>query len=362
MLILLNSGAANFIVPHPDAKLVTLTKRAIDHVGGRYTNTAFNKFRKIAGFNHFDGTKEQLNDLANNLPKEANFSDIATHLRPRSKLERLFGINKPKGNLEILIQELPEKARKILTNAASLKQDIEKADAIFYRGADKENISSSISRKLNYLSNQISNSNDSVFKDVPKYETLTMCASGKDRTGLAEHDQTSTAIANKLGIEVKDADEQLLKAGHTAGQAGGVYAGGATIGCYGTLKVTAAGFPESREESLKSMIEPSGANNKVKKLKKGQIINEPAEQEKAIETPNMYQTKTYEIATSIQTPDVNIATPKNELIELIPDLNKVQQQMIHKPTVELDNVGRITPNVTPVPKMNQRNKDNNIRR
>lgn len=156
-------------------------------------------------------------------------------MRPRGKLERLFGINKPKGNLEIMIQELPEETRKILTNAASLKQDIEKADAIFYRGADKENISSSISRKLNYLSNQISDSNDSIFKDVPKHETLTMCASGKDRTGLAEHDQTSTAIANRLGIEVKVADEQLLKAGHTAGQAGGVYAGGATIGCNSTL-------------------------------------------------------------------------------------------------------------------------------
>ncbi|MGU9987032.1 MULTISPECIES: hypothetical protein [unclassified Rickettsia] len=187
-----------------------------------------------------------------------------------------------------------------------------------------------------------------------------MCASGKDRTGLTEHDQTSTAIANKLGIEVKAADEQLLKAGHTAGQAGGVYAGGATIGCYGTLKVTAQGFPESRQESLKSMIEPSGANNKIKKLKKGQIINEPVEQKKAKETPNPYQTTNYEIAANIQTPSVVVTTPKNELTELIPDLNKAQQQIIYKPTVELDNGGRITPNVTPAPKVNQRNKDNNI--
>ncbi|WP_341791928.1 hypothetical protein [Rickettsia endosymbiont of Gonocerus acuteangulatus] len=124
---------------HPDAKLVTLTKRAIDHVGGRYTNTAFNKFRKIAGFNHFDGTKEQLNDLANNLPKESNFKDIATHLKPRGKLERLFGINKPKGDLKTMIQGLPQETQKILTNAASLKQDIEKADAIFYRGAQTKN-------------------------------------------------------------------------------------------------------------------------------------------------------------------------------------------------------------------------------
>ncbi|WP_341794544.1 hypothetical protein [Rickettsia endosymbiont of Rhinocyllus conicus] len=364
----LNSGAANFVVPHPDAKLVTLTKRAIDHVGGRYTNTAFNKFRRIAGFNHFDGTKEQLNDLANNLPKETNFKYIATHLKPRGKLERLFGINKPKGDLKTMLNtefnagRLSKQAHEILTNAASLKQDIEKADAIFYRGADKENISSSISRKLNYLSNQISNSNDSIFKDVPKHETLTMCASGKDRTGLAEHDQTSTAIANRLRIEVKAADEQLLKAGHTAGQAGGVYAGGATIGCYGTLKVTAQGFPESRQESLKSMIEPSEANNKIKKLEKGQVVNEPAEQKKAKETPNPYQTTNYEIAANIQTPSVVVTTPKNELTELIPDLNKAQQQIIYKPTVELDNGGRITPNVTPAQKVNQRNKDNNIGR
>ncbi|HJD67800.1 MAG TPA: hypothetical protein LFV66_05100 [Rickettsia endosymbiont of Bembidion lapponicum] len=110
------------------------------------------------------------------------------------------------------------------------------------------------------------------------------------------------------------------------------------------------------------MIEPSGANNKIKKLKKGQIINEPVEQKKAKETPNPYQTTNYEIAANIQTPSVVVTTPKNELTELIPDLNKAQQQIIYKPTVELDNGGRITPNVTPAPKVNQRNKDNNIGR
>lgn len=301
----LNSGSADFEVPHPDARLVILTKKAMDHVGGHHTNTAFNKFRKIAGFNNLNGTKEQLNDLANNLPKEGNFSSIASHLKPRSKLERLFGMNKPKGDLQGLLDiavqthNLSPETVKTLQNAANLKKDVEKADVLFYRGADKENISSDISRKLNYLSHQISNSNDFIFLKVPKHETLTMCASGKDRTGLAEHDQTSTAIANRLGIEVQDVDRQLLKAGHTANQAGGVYAGGATIGCYGTLKVTAAGFPESREEALKTMIEPTGANNKIKKLEKDQIINEPKEQEKAQETPNMYQTESYVTTLSV---------------------------------------------------------------
>ncbi|WP_341793205.1 MULTISPECIES: hypothetical protein [unclassified Rickettsia] len=295
----LNSGTANFKTPHKDAKLVILTKRAMDHVGGHHTNTAFNKFRKIAAFNNFDGAKQQLNDIANNLPEEGNFKSIKTHLKPRGKLARLFGINKPKDDLTTMLNtevnagRLSLEAHKILTDAADLRKDVEKADVAFFRGADKENISSDISRKLNFVSTGITNSKDFVFRKVPKHEVLTMCASGKDRTGLAEHDQTSSAVAAKLGIQVTDVDKQLLKAWHTAGQAGGVYAGGATVGCYGTLQVTSEGFPETRKEALQTIVEPTGANNKIKKLKKDEIINEKQEQKKAEETPNMYKDERY---------------------------------------------------------------------
>ncbi|HJD65918.1 MAG TPA: hypothetical protein LFV91_02385 [Rickettsia endosymbiont of Bembidion nr. Transversale] len=110
------------------------------------------------------------------------------------------------------------------------------------------------------------------------------------------------------------------------------------------------------------MIEPSGANNKIKKLEKGQVINEPVEQKKAKETPNPYQTTNYEITANIQTPSVVVTTPKNELIELIPDLNKAQQKIIYNPKVELGNGEKITPNVTFAQKVNQRNKDNNVGR
>jgi len=116
------------------------------------------------------------------------------------------------------------------------------------------------------------------------------------------------AIAARLGIEVQDADKQLLKAGHTAGQAGGVYAGGATIGCHGTLKVTAQGFPETRKEALKSMIEATGANNKIKKLKKGTIINEKEEQKKALELPNMYKDEEYKTLQS----NIQVAANKEQ--------------------------------------------------
>lgn len=310
----LNSGNANFKLPHQDAILVTYTKRAMDHVGGYNTNTAFNIFRLSAACNNLNGVKEQLNDLVNNLPKEGNFADIATHLKPRGKFERLFGLNKPKGNLQGLLDiavrthNLPPETIKILTDSADLRKDVEKADVVFFRGMDKENISSSISRKLNNLSYQVLNSKDPILRRVPKHEVLTMCASGKDRTGLAEHDQTSSAIAARLGIEVQDADKQLLKAGHTAGQAGGVYAGGATIGCHGTLKVTAQGFPETRKEALKSMIEATGANNKIKKLKKGTIINEKEEQKKALELPNMYKDEEYKTLQS----NIQVAANKEQ--------------------------------------------------
>ncbi|HJD58861.1 MAG TPA: hypothetical protein LFV92_06895 [Rickettsia endosymbiont of Ceroptres masudai] len=58
-----------------------------------------------------------------------------------------------------------------------------------------------------------------------------MCASGKDREGLNEHNKISQAVSKYTGIKITDIDKQLLKNGHIAQQAGSIYAGGATIGC-----------------------------------------------------------------------------------------------------------------------------------
>ncbi|WP_341790546.1 hypothetical protein [Rickettsia endosymbiont of Polydrusus tereticollis] len=348
----LNSGPAN--IPFPsvqiDIDIVKNTNLAMQAVGGKNTNTAFNKFRKIAAFNNFNGVKDQLKDIANNLPKEGNFESIATHLKPRGRLERFFGINKPVGDLTGLLDiakkthNLSPETHKILEDAANLKKDIEKADVVFARGADKENISVDISRKLNYLSHQISNSEDFVFRKVPKYEILTMCASGKDRTGLAEHDQSSSAVAAKLGIQVTEVDKQLLKTGHTAGQAGGVYAGGATVGCYGTLQVTGEGFPASRKESLQSIIEVTGANNKIKKLKKGEIINEKEEQKKATEIPNMYRDEGY--TTSAKQPALATSIAQsNKQAPVAPEVSQSQQQT-RKSNKEIEKIDKPIPTPT----------------
>ena len=106
-----------------------------------------------------------------------------------------------------------------------------------------------------------------------KEEILRMCASGKDRTGLAEHDQTAQVIAEKFGLQVADVDKQLLPSGHTAQQAGGIFAGGATIGCFGTKKENKPGIPKSRTASLAGIIEVTSSSNKIKgesKLKEGE--------------------------------------------------------------------------------------------
>lgn len=106
-------------------------------------------------------------------------------------------------------------------------------------------------------------------------------------------DQSAGVIASKLNMKIEDIDKQLLKSGHTARQAGGIHAGGATIGCYGTLPVTSQGFPEYRKEALQPIMEPTAPNNKIKLLKKNQIIDEKKEQEIALETPNMLKDEQY---------------------------------------------------------------------
>ncbi|AIL65767.1 hypothetical protein NOVO_07110 [Rickettsiales bacterium Ac37b] len=294
----LNSGSIKVNIPEQDAKIVLLTNRAMSNVGGIHTNTAFNKFRIFAPLNNLQGTKDLLNNLADNLPKEKEFEEIKAHLKPVGLFARLFN-NKRKNDFGKLLNQVKEthnlspNAIEILEIASDLRKNVEKADVFFLRRNDKNNISADISKKMNYLNNKILNSKDQILGLVPKSEVLTMCASGKDRTGLAEHDQTSWAIANKLKIDIKNIDQQILKSGHTAGQAGGVYSGGATIGCYGTLKVTSEGFPMDRRKILQPIMEVTAANNKIKALKTNKVINETQEQLIAQEMPNMYKNEAY---------------------------------------------------------------------
>lgn len=258
-----------------DPKIVKRTKKAMKNIGGKETNTAFNGFRYLGLANDLRGVKDTLKESKQTFSDDKEFKKIKSHIQPRGFFGRLFRTGNTEKEIERLQKagKLNDKSAGILRNAIDLRRSVEKADSIL-RFGDGENSSLATSTKLNNLAKEL-NALDAPspppigMTRVPtKEEILNMCASGKDRTGLAEHDQSAQAISNKTGVSVKDIDGQLLASGHTAQQAGGINSGGATIGCFGTKSENKAGLPKSRKKDLIAIVEVSAQSNKVKKSKK----------------------------------------------------------------------------------------------
>jgi len=237
-----------------DIEFADRNQASMKTIGGKNTNTAFNILKVFGASNRYTGVKDTLNALADKCPNE----EIASHLRPRSRLKRLFGIDKPKGDLDQLLKNVSEERREIYKKAIDLRSTLDKAD-VPLRIGDPENRSLALSTKLNFLAQSLSKVESFGIKE----DMLNMCASGKDRTGLAEHDQSAQIISQKLGIDIKEVDKQLLASGHTAQQAGGIYAGGCTVGCYGTKYGTSQGIPKSRNNEVQAIIEDSSELNKI---------------------------------------------------------------------------------------------------
>ena len=262
----LNSGPLGW---GDDPEIVRSTKTAMKHVGGKETNTAFNAFRYSGLANDLGGAKDSLKQLSECF-KGKEFDKIKSHIQPRGFFSRLFRTGSAEKEIQNLLKskQINPLTAKILERSVDLRRSVEKADSIL-RWGDAENASLATSTKLNKLTTTLSKldpkSPPQGMSTVPtKEEILNMCASGKDRTGLAEHDQSAQAIANRIGAKVKDIDGQLLASGHTAQQAGGVYAGGATVGCYGTKSENKAGIPKSRKAALTAIVEVTSASNKIK--------------------------------------------------------------------------------------------------
>jgi hypothetical protein len=252
-----------------DPEIVRRTTTAMKHVGGKETNTAFNAFRYSGLSNDLGGAKDSLKQLSECF-KGKEFDKIKSHIQPRGFFGRLFRTGSAEKEIQNLLKskQINPLTAKILERSVDLRRSVEKADSIL-RWGDAENASLATSTKLNKLTTTLSKldpkSPPQGMSTVPtKEEILNMCASGKDRTGLAEHDQSAQAIANRIGAKVKDIDGQLLASGHTAQQAGGVYAGGATVGCYGTKSENKAGIPKSRKAALTAIVEVTSASNKIK--------------------------------------------------------------------------------------------------
>ncbi|MFV9857016.1 MAG: hypothetical protein AB8U36_06670, partial [Rickettsia aeschlimannii] len=220
---------------------------------------------------------DTLNKIAENLPTEKGIDELKAHIKPRSKFERFFRINKPKGNAAEIINNanLTDQEKEILK-----KKNIEQADIPFrvsfktklpFISFDKENINLNISDVLSNLTAQIRQNKQETkttsLINLPQEEILTMCASGKDREGLNEHNKISQAVSKKY-TGIKDIDKQLLKNCHIAQQSGSIYAGGATIGCCGTKKENKRVIPKSRKETLAAIMALTAKTNKIEDKKK----------------------------------------------------------------------------------------------
>ncbi len=68
---------------------------------------------------------------------------------------------------------------------------------------------------------------------LDKEETITMCTSGKDRTADAMNRRTTGALSKELRVDIGEVSKEITAGGHSAQQAGGVYSCGGTPGCNG---------------------------------------------------------------------------------------------------------------------------------
>jgi hypothetical protein len=307
-----------------DPEIVRSTKKAMDNVGGKQTNTAFNSFRYSGFANDLKGAKDTLKMLSASLPEDKEFKKIKSYLQPKGFFGRLFRTGSAEKEIQDLLssKKIDATAVEILKSAVDLKRSVEKADSLL-RFGDAENASLATSTKLNKLTSILSGLESTpkgMAKLPDKEEILNMCASGKDRTGLAEHDQSARAIATKIGAPISDIDKQLLASGHTAQQAGGINSGGATIGCYGTKSENRAGIPASRKENLEAIVEVTAKSNKIKgksKLKEPKVTapikssNEHSVQttqpQPVVETPIRPRSKSAELG-SLPPPQTPVKT------------------------------------------------------
>ncbi|KJW04114.1 hypothetical protein [Rickettsia argasii] len=197
-------------------QLLIRQKKSMENVGGKNTNTPLNLFRLIGVTNNFAGVSDTLNKIAKNLPTEKGIDELKAHIKPRSKFERFFMINKPKGNAAETINNanLTDQEKEIFKKAVTLRKNIEQADIPFrvsfetklpFISFDKENINLNISDVLSKLTAKIRQNKQETkttsLINLPQEEILIMCASGKDREGLNKHNKISQAVSKYTDIK-----------------------------------------------------------------------------------------------------------------------------------------------------------------
>ena len=269
----LNSGPGVGRGTSADREIVKRTMQAAKEVEGvKETNTAFNAFRLMGSASNVSDTKKSLVDLANSLQIKSPTREEQKALKTiqinltSGRVGRLFSGSVSKA-LEVLSDKMTPDVIDVLRTAIDLRKIISKAD-VFIRLGDAQNSSLEVSSGINLVTYKINkildNPNSSgIDRDIQREVMLTKCASGKDRTGLAMHDQSAKAVSSALGIPIGNVDKALLVSGHTTSVPGSPVFGGGSIGNYGTKHENKAGLPKNRPELI-IIVEKSADSNKIK--------------------------------------------------------------------------------------------------
>ncbi len=290
-----------------DQTFVRQTKQAVKDSGetAKESNTAFNFFRRIVGTSDYSGVESSLKMISENVNLENKKVEgaINSYLKPKGFFGRIFRRIRHGSQDELLKNiesefrdgHVGEESKKLLDIGLKLASSVEVAKSAII---DRDNANLKVNEHLNFFTYQLEKLKNAepridIFDEeetqkelnrfkglnwakIPIEKILNMCASGKDRTGLSEHNQTSQAVVNDITEEDRDIDpkllssqidEQILAAGHTANMAGDPIAGGGSIGAYGTKSENRAGIPNDRKKVLEAIIEPESKFNKIKKSK-----------------------------------------------------------------------------------------------
>ena len=247
-----------------DVDIITQLGKSVSAAGGEYINTAFNAARIGSASNVLDGVSSVLGDVSSSLSataaaNPAHAGDIATlkaHLEPKpgsffGRLRRavtspintfrrvFFSPEKAMDRLQAA-HVMDEASCGIVDTAIGLRKSSDRMqDSVFTRG--EGNASLEASTLFGKLGRQIvgAKENGNEITGLPNLqarESIFMCASGKDRTGLRAHDGSSSAVAEKLGVSTASVDKAIVSGGHTAQQAGGSFSCGSSAGCFGTRR------------------------------------------------------------------------------------------------------------------------------
>lgn len=265
---------------------VKIAEESMNKANARFSATAFNGLRIFALANNLIGAEDALHDFANCIEMEPikpidketkaaikAYKALQYHIRPQGFLGRIMrSISCP--SFEEALKDLgtgktslPVDFAAMLREAAALSNQIEQASATF-RFSDRENLSLSLSTKLNDFTYSlrklpIISQTDSVaeyfyFKKQPPFEIIIGgCDESVDEKGLSLIDQSSQKISQKLGIDIAKSDEVLVSAGHTQFRAGSSIQGGGAIGCDGVKDKNRGALPQSRKEILEGIIRAS---------------------------------------------------------------------------------------------------------